>query len=88
MIFGGSDFCHSEFVGLGENDGEGDSVVAEELDEGEVYLLGIVADVDEDKEAGELLTVEHIAVDHVFQFFHLFLAALCISVAWEVDDVP
>ena len=83
-----SDLYLREFVGFGEDDGEGDTVFAEELQEVEVFPLRFVADVYEHKEAGELLAVEDIVLDEVLEFVHLPFATLCIAVAGEIDEVP
>jgi len=77
-----------DFVGLGEHDDEGDAILAQEGQEIEVFLLWLVADIDEHTETGELLAFEHIMGDEVPEFVHLTFTSLCISVTRQVDEIP
>ena len=72
-----------QFVGFGENDGEGYSVLAQP-----VYGLRLVTAVDEDKEAGHLLALQNVGLYDALNLFLAFLSALGIAVARKVDDVP
>lgn len=77
-----------QFVGFGENDGEGYSVLAQPFYESEVYGLRLVTAVDEDKEAGHLLALQNVGLYDALNLFLAFLSALGIAVARKVDDVP
>ena len=48
-----------------EDDGKGNAILSEELEELKVLLLGLMAYVNKDKKAGELLAVEHIVADEI-----------------------
>lgn len=78
----------TEFVGFRENDAERDSVLSEEVYKLEVDGLWLVAYVDEHKQVGHLMAVEHVRVDHRAQLLAGVFAPPCVAVAWEVDDIP
>ena len=48
-----------------EDDGKGNAILSEELEELKVLLLGLMAYVNQDKKAGELIAVEHIVADEI-----------------------
>lgn len=78
----------TQFVGLGEYDGEGHAVFSQPLDELQVYGQRLVPDVNEQEEVGHLLASEDIALDDLCQFVLCLFPALCISVPGQVDEVP
>ena len=47
-----------------------------------------MAYVDEHKQVGHLMAVEHVRVDHRAQLLAGVFAPPCVAVAWEVDDIP
>ncbi len=85
VVFGG---FFAEFVGLGEYNAEWYSVFAQELHEFKVDFLRLVARVDQQEEVGHLAALEYVAFDDFLQTLAVCLAALGVSVAREVHDVP
>lgn len=79
---GWSAFHQRQFVGFCEDDGEGYAVFAAEVEEVDVFLLGFVAYVDEDKQTGQLFSVGHVVAYQVPEFVHFAFASLGIAVAW------
>ena len=77
-----------EFVGLGEDDGKGDGILAEPLDELEVNLLGFQAGVYEKEEQGHLFALQDVGGDHVLELLLLLLAAFGKAVARKVHEIP
>ena len=77
-----------QFIRLCEDNRKGYAIFAEEVEEIEVFLLRLVAYVNEDEKAGELFAFQYIMTDKVPEFIHLTLTPLGISVAREVDQVP
>ena len=84
----GHHFALFFLVSLGEDDGEGDAVGAEERDEFEVDTLGRDAAVDEHIDVGEGLAVEEIVAHHGAPFLTRGLGGAGVAVAGEVDKVP
>ena len=78
----------AQFVGLGEDDAEGDAVLAQPFHKLHVYALRLVTDVDEDKEVGHELAFQDVGGNHLFQLVLGFLAALGESVTGKIHQVP
>ena len=78
----------AQLVGLGEDDGEGHSILAQPFDELEVYGQWLVAYVDEQEEVGHLFASEDVALDDLRELVLGLLAALRVAIAWKVDEIP
>lgn len=78
----------TELVGLGKNDAEWDVALSQPAHEFEVYLLGGMAAVDENKEVGEVLALKDVTADHLFELGALGFTALSETVARQVYEVP
>lgn len=76
------------FIALGENEGEGEVVLDEPLEELEIDLLGRVAGVDEDEGAEEVLAVDEVVGDEFVELLAEVFGDFCVSVAGEVDEAP
>ena len=77
-----------EFVGLGKDDAERNTVLAEHLDEPQVDLLGFEADVHQHEQEVHFLAFEHVVGDQLRKFAALRLRRAGISVARQVDQIP
>ena len=75
-------------VGFGIYNGEGDAQLTEFLEEGHVDFLRADAAVEEDEEAGELLALEEVVVDHLLPFGPAGLGNAGVTVAGQVHEVP
>ena len=78
----------AQLVGLGEDDGEGHSILAQPFDELKVYGQWLVAYVDEQEEVGHLFSSEDVALDDLREFVFGLLAALRVAIAGKVDEIP
>ena len=78
----------AQLVRFGEDDGEGHAVFAQPFDELQVYLLRLVAAVDEDKQASERLAPEYVFGNDFLNLFLGRFAAFCISVTGQVHQIP
>ena len=88
IVYIGGELALAEFVCLGKDDAEGDVALAQPLHEFKIYLLRLMAAVNEHEEVRELATLKDIARDHLLELGPLGLAALGESVAGQVHDVP
>ena len=78
----------AQLVGLGEDDGEGHSILAQPFDELEVYGQWLVAYVDEQEEVGHLFASEDVVLDDLRELVLGLLAALRVAIAGKVDEIP
>ena len=78
----------AQFIGLGEDDAKGNGVLTQPFNELQVYLLGLVAAVYEDKERCQLGALQDVVVDYAGELVLLALAALGIAVAGQIHKIP
>lgn len=75
-------------VSLREHDGDRHTVLATEIKKTHVDLLGLMPDIDQDKQAGQLATLQNVMLDHLHERCPLLLAAGRISIAGKVYYIP
>ena len=77
-----------ELVGLGEDDGERDAVLAQHLDEAQVDLLGFEPDVRQHEQEVHLLALENVVGDEFRELSALRLRRAGVAVAGQIDEIP
>ena len=78
----------AELVGLGEDDGERHTILPEPLHELQVNALRLMATVEQDEEARELLATEDVRFDDLPQPVTVLATASGVTVSGQVDQVP
>ena len=84
----GSQFAALQLVGFGEDDGEGDAVLAQPFDELQVDGLGFQPAVYQDKETGHLGALQDIAFDDVLDLLLSLETAFCVTVSGQIHNIP
>lgn len=77
-----------QFVGFGEDDGEGNAALSEPVNEIPVNLLRIQTDVYEYENVYQLLSLEDIAAYHLVKLLLDGLASLGEPIAGQVNQIP
>ena len=78
----------TQLVGLGKDDAERNAALAQPVNKLAVYLLLVVAHIDEHEDVSQLLALQNITAYHLFQLFLYGLRALCETIARKVNQIP
>lgn len=81
VVFGG-------LVGLGEDEAEGDTVLAKKVGKLYIFLLRRYVAVDKQEDVDEVLTLEQVVIYHLLPLVALLHRGFGKAVAREVDQVP
>lgn len=82
------DLSRGNFVSFGEYKGKWDLVAAQEIQELAVGFLHLQAYIDQEKQTGQILPFKYILPDHLHHFLPFLNWHLCITISWQIDQVP
>lgn len=78
----------TQLVGLGKDDAERNAALAQPVYKLAVYLLLLVAHIDEHKDISQLLALQNITAYHLFQLLLYGLRTLGETIARKVNQIP